>query len=96
MVDASHGRGLPSSWPLILGGFIWRTPAKGDGEAQGLDCKLSYSSRVIFVKNKTFSIDRRFPKAILEKRPHLMMYLSPFNENISRSFQTLTAMLKKD
>jgi hypothetical protein len=65
------GRGLPSSRPLLLGGFAWRTPAKGDRDAQGLDCKLSYSSRVVFVKSKAFSIDRRFPRARLEKRAKL-------------------------
>jgi hypothetical protein len=59
---------------------------KGDSDAQGLECKLSYSSRVVFVKSKAFSIDRRFPRARLEKRPILMLYLSPFIRNISWSF----------
>jgi hypothetical protein len=60
------GRGLPSSRPLLLGGIAWRMPAKGDNDTQGLDCKLSFSSRVVFVKSKAFSTDRRFPRARVE------------------------------
>jgi hypothetical protein len=44
------GRGLPGSWPLLLGGDASRTPARGGRGAQGLDCKLSFSSRVLFIK----------------------------------------------
>jgi hypothetical protein len=80
------GRGPLGSSPLFLGGIAWRTPTKGDGEAPGLDCKLSFSSRVVSVKSKAFFVDRRFPRASLEKRLHLIMYLSPFNGNNSGSF----------
>jgi hypothetical protein len=44
------GRGLPSCRSLFLGGDALRTPARGGGGALGLDCFVSFSSRVLFVK----------------------------------------------
>jgi hypothetical protein len=43
------GRGLPSSWPLLLGGDAWRTPAIGGGGAQGPDRVSSFCLRVLVV-----------------------------------------------
>jgi hypothetical protein len=61
------GRGLPSKRPLLLGGIAWRTPANGDGDAQGLGCKNFISSRVVFVKSEALFSDRRSPWTELEK-----------------------------
>jgi hypothetical protein len=44
------GRGLPSCRPLFFGGDASRTPARGGGGALGLDCLVSISSRVLYVK----------------------------------------------
>jgi hypothetical protein len=57
------GRGLPSCWPLFLGGDTWRTPASGGGGAQGLHCKNILGSRVLFVIGSVLSLDRRSPRA---------------------------------
>jgi hypothetical protein len=57
------GRGLPSSWPLFLGGNAWRTPAKCGGGTDGLDCFRSSSSRVLCVKSRVLSSNSRFPRA---------------------------------
>jgi hypothetical protein len=57
------GRGLPSSWPLFLGGNAWRTPAKCGGGTEGLDCFRSSSSRVLCVKSRVLSSNSRFPRA---------------------------------
>jgi hypothetical protein len=43
------GRGLPSCWPLLLGCNASRMPARGGGGALGLDCKVTFSFRVIFI-----------------------------------------------
>jgi hypothetical protein len=56
------GRGLPSCWPLLLGGDASRTPTRGGGGVQGLDCKLSFSSKVLFVKRLTLSLDKKSPR----------------------------------
>jgi hypothetical protein len=57
------GRGLPSSWSLLLGGDAWRTPARCGGGARGLHCKKIICSMVFFVKRGALSVDRRFPWA---------------------------------
>jgi hypothetical protein len=61
------GKRLPSSWSRIHGGSASRTPAKGDGGILGLDCKITLCSGVVFVKNVALSLDRRLPRASLEK-----------------------------
>jgi hypothetical protein len=42
-------RGLLSSWPWLLGGDAWRTPASGGGGAQGLLYKNIFGSRMLCV-----------------------------------------------
>jgi hypothetical protein len=55
-------RGLPSSRSLFLGGDVWRTPATSGRGAQGLHCKFFICSRVLYVKRRALSLDRRFPR----------------------------------
>jgi hypothetical protein len=57
------GMGLPSNWSLLLGGDAWRTPASGRGGVLGLYCKIYFCSRVLFVKRKALSLNRRFHRA---------------------------------
>jgi hypothetical protein len=57
------GRRLPSNWPLFLGGDAWRTPAMCGGGTEGLDCFISFSSRVLCVKSKVLSSNSRFSRA---------------------------------
>jgi hypothetical protein len=52
------GRGLPSCWPLLLGSNASRMPARGGGGALGLDCKVTFSFRVLFIKKSALSTDR--------------------------------------
>jgi hypothetical protein len=59
------GRGLPSSWSLLLGGDASRTPAKGGDDAQGPVCFLSLCSRVFSVKEMALSVGWAFPRAPL-------------------------------
>jgi hypothetical protein len=59
------GRGLPSTWSLLLGGDASRTPANGGDDAQGPDCFLSLCSRVFFVKELVLSVGWAFPRAAL-------------------------------
>jgi hypothetical protein len=59
----SAGRRLPSNWPLFLGGDALRTPAKCGGGTEGLDCFISFSSRVLCVKSKVLSSNSRFSRA---------------------------------
>jgi hypothetical protein len=61
------GRGLPSCSSLLLGGDALRTPARGGGGALRLDCLLSFSSRVLYVKKLALSSDRRLPRTRLHK-----------------------------
>jgi hypothetical protein len=61
------GRGLPSSWPLLLGGDALRTSASGGDDAQGPDCSSSLCSRVFFVKEMALSLGRAFPRAVLSQ-----------------------------
>jgi hypothetical protein len=78
------GKRLPSSRSRILGGSAWRTPAKGDREILGLDCKKTLCSRVVSVKSVALSINRRFPRTSLVKAA---FYLVPVIINeISGSF----------
>jgi hypothetical protein len=56
------GRGLPSSWSLFLGGDAWRTPARCGGDARGLHCWNILYPRVLCVKRKPLSLDRRFSR----------------------------------
>jgi hypothetical protein len=44
-----------------------RMPAKGDGGVLGLDCKLTFCSRVLFVKSVVLSLDRNLPRTRIEK-----------------------------
>jgi hypothetical protein len=60
-------RGLSGYRPLLLGGDASRTPARGGGGAQGLDCNLTFGSRVLFVKRSALSLDRRSPRARIIK-----------------------------
>jgi hypothetical protein len=59
------GRGLPSSWPLLLGGDALRTPANGGEGAQGPDCFSSLCSRVFYVKEIALSVGWAFSRAAL-------------------------------
>jgi hypothetical protein len=59
------GRGLPSSWSLLLGGDASRTSAKGGDDAQGPDCFLSLCSWVFFCKEMALSVRWAFPRAAL-------------------------------
>jgi hypothetical protein len=61
------GRGLPSCRPLFLGGDALRTPARGGGGAQGLDCRVSFSFRVLVVKRSAFFVVWTFPRARLQR-----------------------------
>jgi hypothetical protein len=63
-------RGLPSCRPLFLGGDALRTPTRGGGGAQGLDCRVSFSSGVLVVKRSAFFVVWAFPRARLQ-RMHL-------------------------
>jgi hypothetical protein len=58
-------RGLPSSWPLLLGGDALRTPAIGGDDAQGPDCFSSLCSRVFYVKEMALSVGWAFPRTAL-------------------------------
>jgi hypothetical protein len=71
------GKELPSSRLRFIGGIAWRTPAGGDGDARGLDCFIFFGSRVVCVKRKALSVDRRSPRTRIE-RAFLNLYLSPF------------------
>jgi hypothetical protein len=55
-------RGLPSNRLSFLGD-AWRMPTSGGRGAQGLHCKIFFYFRVLFVKRKALSLDRRFPRA---------------------------------
>jgi hypothetical protein len=66
-LKTNAGRGLPSSWPLLLSGNALRTPACGGGGAQGLVCKNIYSFGVLFVIEAALSLDRTFPRARMAK-----------------------------
>jgi hypothetical protein len=61
------GRGLPSCRPLFLGGDASRTPARGGCGALGLDCLVSASFRVLYVKSSAFSLDRSLPRTRMLK-----------------------------
>jgi hypothetical protein len=71
------GRGLPSCWPLLLGSDASRTPGRGGGGVQGLDCKLSFSSLVLFVKGLTLSLEKKSPRLELQ-RLHLYFLHATF------------------
>jgi hypothetical protein len=60
-------RRLLSSWSLLLGGNASRTPAKGVRATEGPDCFPLFCSRVVSIKSWALSLDRRFPRAYLEK-----------------------------
>jgi hypothetical protein len=65
---ADHRRkGAPEQEVLFLGGNAWRTLASGDGDAQGLLCKLFFDSRVFCIKRMDLSLDRRSPRARIER-----------------------------
>jgi hypothetical protein len=57
------GRGLPSSWPLLLGGDASRTPTNGGDDAQGHGCFLSFCSRVFHVKERALFVGWDSPGA---------------------------------
>jgi hypothetical protein len=71
------GRGLLSCWPSFLGGDASRMPANGGRGAQGLDCLLSFSSRVLVIKRSALSLDRRFPRTTMQ-RLHLYPVTATF------------------
>jgi hypothetical protein len=71
------GKELPSSRLRFLGGIAWRTPASGDGDTRGLDCFIFFGFRVVCVKRRALSVDRRFSRTRIE-RAFLNLYLSPF------------------
>jgi hypothetical protein len=68
------GRGLPSSWSLILGGDALRTPAMGGKDAQGHDCFLSFCSRVFCVKGMALSGWWFYPGNAMSKDHFYKMY----------------------
>jgi hypothetical protein len=57
------GRGLPSSWPLLLGGDALRMPANGGDDTQGPVCFSSLCSRVFYVKEMALSVGWTFRRA---------------------------------
>jgi hypothetical protein len=59
------GRGLPSSWPLLLGGDASRTSAKGGEDAQGHVCFISFCPRVFSVKERALFVGWASPGAAL-------------------------------
>jgi hypothetical protein len=59
------GRGLPSSWPLFLGGDALRTPATCDGGTRGLNCFFIFSSRVFYVNKQALSSNIRFLASVV-------------------------------
>jgi hypothetical protein len=61
------GRGLLSCWPLLLGGDTSRTPARGGRGAQGLNCKFSFSSKVLYVKISVLSLDMILLKTKMQR-----------------------------
>jgi hypothetical protein len=65
-------RGLPSCWPLLLGGDASRTPARGGGDALRLDCKVPFSFKVLFIKRVALYADRRFHRARFVKIASLL------------------------
>jgi hypothetical protein len=71
-IDA--GRGLPSSWSLLLGGDASRMPACGGGSAQGPICKNSFCSGVLSIIEAALSLDRAFPRARKEKVIFVNLY----------------------
>jgi hypothetical protein len=60
-------RGLSRCRPLLLGSYALRTPTRGGGGAQGLNFKLSFSTRVLFLKRPALSLDRKSPRARIAK-----------------------------
>jgi hypothetical protein len=72
------GRGLPSCRSLFLGGDASRTPARGGGGALGLNCLVSVSSKVLFVKRSAFSSDRSPPWTRMQKGCIFILYLPHF------------------
>jgi hypothetical protein len=60
------GKELLRSRLRFLGGFAWRTPASGDGDAWGLDCFSFFGSKVVCVNRKALSVDRRSPRSRME------------------------------
>jgi hypothetical protein len=68
------GRGLPSSWPLLLGGDASRTLANGGDDDQGHDCLLSFCSRVLFVKEMILSVGWVYPEAALLQGHFCILY----------------------
>jgi hypothetical protein len=69
------GKGLLSNRLWFLGGEAWRTPTKSGGGAQGLLCMNLLCLGVLFVKRKDLSLDRRFPRACVEKGLFCNLYL---------------------
>jgi hypothetical protein len=57
------GRGLLSSWPLLLSGDAWRTPAIGGRDTLGCDCFFFDLVRVFFTKLQALSSNNRFIRA---------------------------------
>jgi hypothetical protein len=68
------GRGLSSSWSLLLGGDASRTPTMGGDGAQGHDCFLSFCSRVVFVKEMTLSGWWFYPGTVVLKGRFCKVY----------------------
>jgi hypothetical protein len=61
------GKWLPSNRLRFLGGIAWRTPARGDGDARGLNCISFFDSGVFCVNKRALSVDRRTPRTGLER-----------------------------
>jgi hypothetical protein len=61
------GKELPSKRLWFLGGFALRTPTNGGGDARGLDCIFFFCPRVFCLKGLSLSLDRRSPRARLER-----------------------------
>jgi hypothetical protein len=69
------GRGLPSSWPSLLGGDASRTPMIGGDDAEGPICILSFCSRVLFVIETALSIVWAFPRTAMFQGHFCNLYL---------------------
>ena len=76
MLFRSFSEGELSSAPLsdLGASYAWRSPTAGGGDALGLDCFLSVSSKVFSVRAVALSSNIRFFRASVVKGPLCKMY----------------------